>query len=501
MMPFAQFAVERVLNSLPEGILVALGAWLLLRLMGRQNSGTRFAVWLIALAGVVALPFLSAFLRPDLSALIPRTHPEVAIPASWALAFFAFWILIAALALARVIAGVWQVRQIRRSCTEIRTTDLDPKLAELLIEMKRPVRLLSSESARVPAALGFRNPAIVLPAWTLRELTAAELRPILVHELAHLRRHDDWTNLLQKAIRAVLFFHPAVWWIDARLSLEREMACDDAVLAATGNARAYAGCLIDLLERGCARRGWSMAQAAVARARDASVRIARILRVGSGATTRVGRGALALAASFAVACAGAALVTPQLVEFVPMEPASAAQLSEPPLAEAIHARASAVIPAAFHPDQKPSSLPSAAIRHPDRRPVSFPQRGTASHGTKSPLVVARLTTRPNETAKPRAIAARLIAADSADQDQPMPVIVIFETRDSSASSSALAQLRTIAAQPGTPTTKVQQLQSIEDPALQVQVYQLIDPATGAPVQVLRIVLTVPQPLNMPSQSI
>src|SRR6202034_273176 len=148
--------------------------------------------------------------------------------------------------LARVVVGVWQVRQIRRSCAEIPAANIHPALRELIVDAKRPVRLLTSEKARVPAALGFRNPAIVLPAWALRDLNADELRPILIHEMAHLRRHDDWTNLLQKAVRAVLFFHPAVWWIDARLSLEREMACDDAVLAATGHPRAYAGCLIDL---------------------------------------------------------------------------------------------------------------------------------------------------------------------------------------------------------------------------------------------------------------
>ncbi len=154
--------------------------------------------------------------------------------------------------------------------------------------MKRPVRLLVSDQARVPAAMGFRHPVVVLPAWTLRDLPADRLRHILIHELAHIRRHDDWTNLVQKIARAVFFFHPAVWWIDARLSLEREMACDEAVLAATGNPRAYAGCLIDLLERGCARRGWTMAQAAVARARDASVRIARILQ-GEPASQHAGR--------------------------------------------------------------------------------------------------------------------------------------------------------------------------------------------------------------------
>ena len=82
----AQFAVERVLNSLPEGLLIAFCAWLLLRLMGRQNSGTRFAVWFVALAGVVVSPFLSGFWSArNLSTAIPQAHAEVTIPAFWAL--------------------------------------------------------------------------------------------------------------------------------------------------------------------------------------------------------------------------------------------------------------------------------------------------------------------------------------------------------------------------------------------------------------------------------
>lgn len=513
MMSFAQLAVGRVVNSLPEGLLIALGAWLLLRLMGRQNSGTRFAVWMVALAGVVALPFLNGFSAAShsLTAILPHAHSEVAVPAFWAVAFFTVWIAIAVLTLARVAAGVWQVRQIRRSCTEVRSADLDPTLRELLTESRRTVRLLSSESARVPAALGFRNPAIVLPAWALRDLGAADLRPIIIHELAHLRRHDDWTNLLQKAIRAVLFFHPAVWWIDARLSMEREMACDDAVLAATGNARAYAGCLIDLLERGCSRRGWTMAQAAVARARDASIRIARILRVGSSATTRVGRGALAVAASLAVACAGFALVAPQLVEFVPMESASAAQLSVPSLAEVVHTPASAVIPAAFHPDPNParSSAPlhDALLRSPALHMKQSRQNAaTTSHPAGNPYVLAKLIDRPTDAPKPLPTEARFTLADAPDPNLSTPLVVIFETRESSNTLPTQAALQTVAAQPAgikinaPANNKVRQLQSKDNPALQVQMYQAVDPVTGMPVRILRIIFTLPQ-TGLSSQSI
>ena len=96
----------------------------------------------------------------------------------------------------------------------------------------------------------------------VKELSTAELNSILIHELAHLRRWDDWTNLGQQILKALLFFHPAVWWIESKLALEREMACDDAVLAKTANPRGYAQCLISVAEKSFARRGLALAQAA-----------------------------------------------------------------------------------------------------------------------------------------------------------------------------------------------------------------------------------------------
>src|SRR5207248_10974238 len=99
----------------------------------------------------------------------------------------------------------------------------------------RRVALTTTERVNVPAAIGFFKPMIVIPAWALRELTPAELNIVLLHEFAHLRRGDAWTNLLQKIVRSLFLFHPAVCWIESRLSLEREMACDDQVVAETAN--------------------------------------------------------------------------------------------------------------------------------------------------------------------------------------------------------------------------------------------------------------------------
>lgn len=471
MSSFAQLAVERVLNALPEGLLLALCAGLLLRLMGRQNSGTRFAVWFMALLGVIALPVLGSIGAAPQTLLTPM-HAEITVPAFWASAFFLLWVVVACVALARVIAGVAQVRRMRRNCTEVPLAELDPALQHVLQQSRRPVRLLVSDAARVPAALGFRSPAIVLPTWALRDMTSAELQPILIHELAHLRRHDDWTNLLQKAVRAVLFFHPAVWWIDARLSLEREMACDDAVLVATGNPKAYAGCLIDLLERGCARRGWTMAQAAVARARDASVRIARILQAGTAASTRVGRTALGLTAALAFACSGVLVCAPHLLVFAPAGSAEHAQ-ARPLTGSDLRLAAASVVPATFHPMRRAGLVHTLDLKAADSQPDAAPRSISAQRpaflkraAKPSPLVMASLR---KPAAKTQTTAA--------------PTLWVVETTEVSYASAPMAQ----------PAASVHPVkQSSEDPAVQVQTLQFVETdCNGVHMQMIRVVMLIP----------
>src|SRR5580658_8905590 len=300
----ARISVERILNALPEGFLIAFFAWALLRVLRRQSSGTRFAVWFLALLTVAVLPLLSgvainkggALPAPGMS--WGHLHPALTIPGSWALFAFVAWALGTCVAMARLAVGLWQLRQLRQSCTAIAVNDLDPAVRRTVeaivasgsvvdgrgrpsLHRSRLVTVATSELVRVPAAIGFWKRTIILPAWALRELPPEDLNVILLHEFAHLRRGDDWTNLIQKIVRAIFFFHPAVWWIESRLSVEREMACDDAVLADTANPHGYATCLVSLLEKSMAHRlkhkRWSLAQSAVRRAREASLRLEQIL--------------------------------------------------------------------------------------------------------------------------------------------------------------------------------------------------------------------------------
>ena len=70
-----------------------------------------------------------------------------------------------------------------------------------------------------------------------------ELRALLLHELAHVRRRDHLINAVQAAVEVVLFFHPAVWWISQQVRVEREFCCDDSSVRVTGNPKLLADAL------------------------------------------------------------------------------------------------------------------------------------------------------------------------------------------------------------------------------------------------------------------
>lgn len=398
-----QIAVGRILNSLPEGLLIASCAWGILRLWPRQNSGTRFAVWFVALLTIVTLPFLSG-VTGGRSWLAARPgHSLIVLTGRLGLLIFVLWILAASIAILRLAVGLWRLRGLRRSCRVIDAAKLDPLVQQTLADFRssRSLTLATSQRVKVPAAIGFFRPMIVLPSWALRELSAEELRVILLHELAHLRRWDDWTNLIQKLVRAVLIFHPAAWWIDNNLSLEREMACDDAVLAETANPRGYAQCLISLLERNFARRGWAMAQAAVHRAHEVSLRLTRILDANRPSGKRIWKPAVGFFAALSVICL---LIMPQAPRFVAVQQNRQARDTgalevnnvTPPLPDRFELGGAAVIPAALN--LTPAPLPQRTHQHrsDDRRPpravlpqvagarrFETPQTGTQGQTTAS----------------------------------------------------------------------------------------------------------------------
>jgi beta-lactamase regulating signal transducer with metallopeptidase domain len=159
------------------------------------------------------------------------------------------WALLSLVMLARLAGGYRELRRLKSGATPA------PDRWELQLQhlcatngIRRQTRLLISSHVAGPMSLGFIDPAILIPRAFLHTLSDSELDHIVMHELAHLRRRDDWTNLAQRFIEAVLPIQPAVYWLSHRMSLEREMACDDWVIAATGTAKPYAASLTKVAE-------------------------------------------------------------------------------------------------------------------------------------------------------------------------------------------------------------------------------------------------------------
>jgi beta-lactamase regulating signal transducer with metallopeptidase domain len=159
-------------------------------------------------------------------------------------------LLVGAVGLRRLTACVSQVHDEHRR--------LLARLARAM-SLRRVPRLVVSPRVRQAIATGFFRPIIVMPAAWLAELPPSVIEAVLAHELAHIRRHDLWVNLLQRAVEALLFFHPAVWWLSRQIRNERELCCDQLAVAATRRRVEYVSALEVVARRAARERGFSLA--------------------------------------------------------------------------------------------------------------------------------------------------------------------------------------------------------------------------------------------------
>ncbi|MEN3009947.1 MAG: M56 family metallopeptidase, partial [Candidatus Bipolaricaulaceae bacterium] len=110
-----------------------------------------------------------------------------------------------------------------------------------------------------PTVVGWRRPVILLPPYLISRLREEELALVLLHELGHVRRRDDWLGLAQELLRALFFFQPAVWFLGRELAVARELACDAWAAARLGGEGSY---LRALLRAGEVLWRWAPVQAA-----------------------------------------------------------------------------------------------------------------------------------------------------------------------------------------------------------------------------------------------
>jgi hypothetical protein len=197
-------------------------------------------------------------------------------------------------------------------------------------KLSRSAELCASAEVERPSVFGFFHPRILIPPVLLDRLTRAELQQVVIHEMEHLRRADDWTNLLQKIALVLFPLNPALLWVERRLCAERELACDDSVLRSSCGRKAYAICLTHLAEYSMLRRSLSLVLGAWERQSELVRRVHRILRRPSESMSRTQTTVLtgSLIAGVAV-CAIFLAHSPRLVSFAPLAQSTEAQLLTP----------------------------------------------------------------------------------------------------------------------------------------------------------------------------
>jgi TonB family protein len=164
-------------------------------------------------------------------------------------AVLAVWLAGVVLLFLRLGIGLIIARRMMSAATQPPPRDLLHVFDRLArrIEVTRPIRLLQSALVQVPTVIGWLRPVVLIPLGCLSGLSPTQVEAILVHELSHIRRHDYLVSVLQSIVEALLFYHPAVWWVSRHIRREREHCCDDLAVQYAEDALTYARAL-SLLE-------------------------------------------------------------------------------------------------------------------------------------------------------------------------------------------------------------------------------------------------------------
>ena len=447
-MTHINFAMTTLLNGICRGAMLAAAMWVLLKLLPRMNSTTRFTVLWLTLLAVVALatgpvsprvpttagaqldPLPMATTNPPVAATfapgktrssqwkaaqnreshpasIPESSRESALRSAASrtssavmeavehplirirsgkvpAAIEILWALLSLVMLARLAGGYRKLRRLKSGATPA------PDRWELRLRrlcaingVRRHTRLLISRQVAGPVSLGFLEPAILIPGALLDMLSDSEFDHILMHELAHLRRRDDWTNLAQRLIEAVLPIQPAVYWLSRRMSLEREMACDDWVIAATGTAKPYATSLAKVAELAQFGPAGILAASATGNQSQLLRRVRHMLDRTRNAAPKLAFGPLIAAVTAVVGLIYLGARAPQMVALA-QNPAN--ENSQPELAVA-------KVPPAAHPLQGPAApittlnSPAPSAPYASLTPVAepTPSASLAAQAATSPV--------------------------------------------------------------------------------------------------------------------
>jgi len=320
---------ELLIASIWQGLLLTAVAWAVLRLASGLRASTRFTLWMIVFLLVALLPCFAIgrglFGADPVLASPARQTFSLHLNVAWAFALEVVWAFASLFSLSRLLMSGRQMRALLRNSVPVPFEALGEEIQPVVTRNgKRRVEIRLSEAVDAPSVIGFFRPAVVVPRSLWSELAPNDMKQVILHEMAHLERGDDWTNLLQKLLRAVSPLNPALVWAERHLCREREQACDDAVLDAAGNPRAYAICLTKLAENKLLRQVTSLAPGFWQRHSELAGRVENILHRRRNLGPVLSRSLVAAGLVASLSGVLALQSCPGLVSFAGAEPVAAA---------------------------------------------------------------------------------------------------------------------------------------------------------------------------------
>jgi beta-lactamase regulating signal transducer with metallopeptidase domain len=335
--PVAHVVLEALINSLWQGVLLFITVVFILRVVRKLNATTRYIILWLTLLTLAFLPFVRLLLitgesidlmppsskqaavgkrspvpleqRSSLSSLdsgrltasdgeesflarLPH-FKSINIPVPMKVLpslILGLWILMTVFMLSRLLRSHFYTRRLKRDVLVL-SPEYQQEITEFIRStgIRRKVAIYATSNVRVPMSIGLFNPVILIPDNLMDELTEEQLKHVILHELAHIRRWDDWTNLIQRIVEAFYFWNPMILYIECQMRLEREIACDDWVIILSGEPKSYALCLTRLIEANMLKPGRIIATGATLHRKHVTTRIRMLLDKGCNTTAHFSR--------------------------------------------------------------------------------------------------------------------------------------------------------------------------------------------------------------------
>lgn len=253
-----------------QGAVIGLMLGLVLNVIRMRDASTtasfRHLAALVALFAIVLSPILTFLLLSQqtsghevmqLSSFSvaytdhQATDPLLNIPRQWLSVLLLAWVVGVVWGSGRLMLSWISLKVLQYTHRAITPEWLRMEVLRLQRQagVGRNIKIVVSYAVVTPLTAGCIRPVLILPATLLTGMPGDQLKLILLHELAHIRRCDYLVNWLQNTVSVLLFYHPVVHWVGRILSEERELCCDYSALSSKDNPVDYAKALLTLQQQ------------------------------------------------------------------------------------------------------------------------------------------------------------------------------------------------------------------------------------------------------------